>query len=150
MLPASRYNKNLVFTWWACKSLFSVIHCLVRSTLSGTVKMCLRFSIAVTYCECLIFSSRTSCNFELKSGTLPKESSSQAKLRNFNQIIYTCLNEKIVYFCFISWTSFSEACSWFNPTLTPSSWLCIAVFSIDSTDAFFLSMRRLYWSTYWQ
>lgn len=68
-------------TWWVWSSLPSLIHCFVLSTLSGTVKMCFRFSIAVTYCECLMFSSRTSCSFAYSAGTDENDSSIHFRLK---------------------------------------------------------------------
>jgi hypothetical protein len=71
---------GLLRTWWVCSSLPSLIHCFVFSTLSGTVKMCFRFSMAVTYCECLMFSSRTSCSLAYSAGTAQNDSSIHFRL----------------------------------------------------------------------
>ena len=54
----------------------------------------------------------------------------------------------VTYLCLTSCISCKELESCTSPYLTPSNWLCKAVFSIDSTDAFFLEYRLLYSSTF--
>lgn len=51
------------------------------------------------------------------------------------------------HFSLISPISCRASCSWFMPTRTPSNWLCIADFSMASTDAFLRLTLRLYCST---
>lgn len=63
----------------------------------------------------------------------------------FVSIMITCYTP---YFCLISPISWRAICNWLRPTRTPSSWLCIADFSMASTDAFLRLTLLLYCSTY--
>lgn len=55
--------------WWACKSFPSEIHSRVFSTLSGTVNMCFKFSIATAYWEWITCSSLTLFTLSHKLGS---------------------------------------------------------------------------------
>lgn len=137
--------------WWACKSFPSEIHSRVFSTLSGTVNMCFKFSIATAYWEWITCSSLTLFTLSHKLGSGIIASSISWSL-NFNwNLSYNTNNWLNIWFSYckrISLKSFSADCNCCNPLRTPSSWLWTAVFNIASTDAFFRVTLRLYCSTF--